>query len=224
MRLTLAAAALVVLLAGCSMVPDGAYYPTLSAPATVALSHSLYRAAQAAGDDPDRYSFALVKTTRVDAWATDDATFYFTDGLAGLPSRLVEPIVAHEVAHEVLGHVGTRRTLSLSITAGFAALGVVFPGVGLIDVLVNPLVVRAFSRDQELDADRKAVEILRVLGYASPRRALAEALQSAERINGPSDAPGFLATHPTLAARLDAIGPLEPPLALAARTDILLAR
>ncbi len=205
---------LVALLAGCSAVPDGAYYPGASAPATVALSHSLYRAAQAAGDDPSRYSFALVQTPRVDAWATDDATFYFTEGLADLPSRLVEPIVAHEVAHEVLGHVGSRRTLSLSITAGFAALGAVFPGVGLIDVLVNPVVVRAFSRDQELDADRKAVEILRALRYTSPRRALAEALQSAERINGPSEAPAFLATHPTLAARLSAIGPLEPSMSL----------
>ncbi len=205
-------------------MPDGAYYPNLFAPATVALSHSLHRAAHAAGDDPSRYSFALVKTTRVAAWATDDATFYFTDGLASLQTRFVEPIVAHEVAHEVLGHVGTRRTLSLSITAGFVALGVVFPGVGLIDVVVNPLIVRAFSRDQELDADRKALEILRAMGYTSARRALAEALLSAERTNGPSEASGVLATHPSLAARLTAIGPLEPPTALAARTDIILAR
>lgn len=54
--------------------------------------------------------------------------FYFTDGLMKQPTEVIEAVVAHEVAHEVLGHIGDRRRLSLSIFAGFTLLGVVAPG------------------------------------------------------------------------------------------------
>ncbi len=43
-----------------------------------------------------------------------------------------------------------------------------FWGVGLLDFMVNPLVVRVFSRNQELAADRRAVEILRDMGDPAP--------------------------------------------------------
>ncbi len=216
--------ALVVLLGGCASAPKGAYFPPLAEPATVAISHSLYRAAQAAGDDPARYSFALVRTDEATALSTDDATFFFSNGLARLPQSVVEPIVAHEVAHEVLKHSGFRRNLSLSISAGFTVLGVLFPGAGFVDFLVNPLVVRALARDQELTADARAVEILRAMGYESPRRALATALTAVDRANGSPKENPLLATHPPLAGRLEALGPLEPPGRLAAGTDGILAR
>lgn len=209
------ALALVVLLGGCSSVPTGAYYPGLTQPAAVEIAHSLYRAARAAGDDPGRYSFALVKTDAATAYSTEDATFYFSDGLARLPARVVEPIVAHEVAHEVLKHSGTRRSVSLSVSAGFTAIGVAFPGVGLLDLIVNPLIVRAFSRAQELAADARAVEILKAMEYPAPRRALAAALSAVDRANGSPKEDPLTATHPSLARRLAALGPLEPPGALA---------
>jgi hypothetical protein len=76
--------------------------------------------------------------------------------------------VAHEVAHELLGHRGQRRTLSLGLSAGFTMLGVLVPGTGLLDLLVTPLVVRAYTREQEMAADRKAVELLRSIGYDAP--------------------------------------------------------
>lgn len=220
----LGALAVLLLLGGCASAPAGAYFPRTSEPATIAISHALYRAAEAAGDDPARYSFATVKTDEAAAFATDDATFFFSDGLARLPHRIVEPIVAHEVAHEVLRHWGARRKLSLSITAGFAVLGVVFPGVGLVDLLVNPLIVRAYGRDQELAADARAVQILTAMGYETPRRTLAIALTAVDRVNGSSTDSTLFSTHPSLAGRLEALGPLEPPVQLAAATDGILAR
>jgi len=214
----------VLLFGGCATAPSGAYFPRVSEPATLAISHSLYRAAEAAGDDPGRYSFGMIKTEEAAAFTTDDATFFFSDGLARLPQRIVEPIVAHEVAHEVLKHWGARRNLSLSITAGFTVLGVVFPGVGLVDLLVNPLVVRAYSRDQELAADARSVQILTAMGYATPRRSLATALTAVDRANGSPTATTMLSTHPALAARLAALGSIEPPSQLAAATEGILAR
>jgi len=206
----------IMILAACATHPDGAYYPQPKDPRTVTLSHTLYRAAQAAGDDPERYSFALIQTDAVTAFAADDATFYFSEGLARRPQADIGALVAQKVAHEVLGHAGARRTLSFSVTAGFAVLGVVLPGFGLLDLLVNPLVVRAFSREQEIAADSRAVEILRAMGHETPRRTLAAALRAAAAVNGPVDN-GLLATTPPLDDRLAKLEPLESLAEVAAR-------
>jgi Zn-dependent protease with chaperone function len=128
------------------------------------------------------------------------------------PAPIIEAVVAHEVAHEVMGHVGTRRKLSLSLTASFGALGIFAPGAGLLDFVVNPLVVRAFGRYQELQADQKAVEILRAMGHATPRRSLANALEAiaAHTPREREGLEGLLATHPSIDDRLAALIPLEP--------------
>jgi Zn-dependent protease with chaperone function len=196
--------------AGCASVPDGAYFPESKDPHTIALSNALYRAARAAGDDPSRYSFAVFATRDVSAYSAEDATFYFSEGLARQPGPVMEAIIAHEVAHEVLGHAGQRRALSLGLRAGFTVLGVVVPGAGLLDLALNPLIVRAFTRDQEIAADLKGAEILRSMGYRTPQRTMAEALRAAHAVNGrPSG--GLLATEPSLDDRLAALEPLEPP-------------
>jgi Zn-dependent protease with chaperone function len=211
MRGALSLLPLVLLAAGaCASHPDGAYFPLPHRTDTVAVSSTLYRAAVAAGDDPARYSFALVNSDEVRAWAAEDATFYFSEGLAHQPQRVIDALVARQVAHEVLGHEGQRRTLSFSLTAGFVVVGIAMPGLGLLDFLVNPLVVRAFTRGQEREADQKAIEILRAMGHGAPRRALAAALRAAGDVNGPAKG-GLLATEPELDDRLAALEPLEAP-------------
>jgi len=200
--------------------PDLAYYPAPRDPTTVKISQTLYRAARAAGDDPDCYSFALIQTTVVTSFAADDATFYFSDGLARLPQRHVDALVAQKVAHEILGHTGKRRTLSMAITAGFAVLGIFMPGFGLADFVVNPLIVRAYSREQELAADQRTLEILRDMGHAAPRCTLAGALRAAAAANPPASPfpeQRILAREPDLEDRLAALEPLEPTTFVAVR-------
>ena len=158
------------------------------------LANALWRAAKAASDDPNEYSFAMIRSHRVAAYTVEDATFYFTQGLARQPDAIIDALVAHEVAHELLGHLGYRRTLSLSL---------------LLDIVADPLIVRGYTRDQEIAADLKAVEILRDMGYTTPRRALADALRAAVGVNGPPRG-GWLAPEPSLEDRLSRLQPLEP--------------
>jgi len=202
-----------LLLSACATTPEGTYYASPTDPTTVRMSQILHRAAIAGGDDPQRYGFAFIKSPTAAAYSDEDATFYFTDGLMRQPVPVIEAVVAHEVAHEVMGHVGTRRKLSLSLTASFGALGIFAPGAGLLDFVVNPLVVRAFGRHQELQADQKAVEILRAMGHAAPRRSLSNALEAiaAHTPREREGLEGLLATHPTIDDRLAALIPLEPP-------------
>ncbi|MBI3634765.1 MAG: hypothetical protein HY216_00935 [Candidatus Rokubacteria bacterium] len=166
-------------LSGCALVPrstpDGAYAAKHDAPQTTLVAQTLYRAAQAAGDDPARYSFAFMRGFDVSVVATGDGILYFSEGLVLQPPAHLDALVAHAVAHDVLGHDGKRRALSLGVSAGFTALGLVVPGLGFADFVLNPLIVRKFTRDQELAADLKAAEILRAMGHETPRRTLTAA-------------------------------------------------
>lgn len=209
---------------GCALIPpshpDLAYYPAPRDPAAARISHTLYRAAQAVGDDPEHYSFAMIQTPMVTACTGDTATFYFSDGLARLPQRHLDALVAQQVAHDVLGHTPKRRSLSLLMTAAFATLGIFVPGGGLADFVVNPLVVRAYSREQELDADQRTIEILRDMGHTAPRQALAGALRAAAAVNPPASPfieQRILARAPNLEDRLAALEPLEATPVLAVR-------
>ena len=204
------------LVGGCASVPSGAYYPEPSA-RTSLVAQALYRAARAVGDDPARYSFALIKSRDISAFSgEEDATFYFSDGLAALPAAHVDALVAREVAHDVLGHAGHRRVLSMGITGTFTVLGIIVPGLSVADWIVNPLIVRAFSRDQVIAADLRAVEIIREMGHERPRRTLAAALHVAQATNGTTPG-GVLATMPRLSDRLAALEPFEPSTDIAQR-------
>jgi predicted Zn-dependent protease len=207
---------LLIVLSACTTVPDGAYYPGASRLDTSAVAHALHRAARGGGDDAARYSFALVATPTVTAWAAEDATFYVAEGLVRQPRPVMEALVAQQVAHEVLNHAGQRRALSLSLMGSFTALGLVLPGAGLLDYVVSPIVVQAFSREQTLAADRKAVEILRAMGYDAPARTLVHALRAAAAVNGPPTG-GLLAREPSLDDRLANLEPLEPVAGVARR-------
>lgn len=195
--------AIVVLAGGCAGLDERAYYPP-AGPSTRALAETLYRAASAAGDDPHRYSFALIATRDVTAYSVDDATFYFSEGLLRQPPDVVDAIVARQVAHDVLGHAGQRRALTWSLTAGFTMLGVMVPGASLLDFALNPLIVRAFTRDQVIAADLRSIEILRMMGHAAPQSTLARALRAAHAVNG-APRGGLLAAEPTLDERLAAL-------------------
>ena len=211
--------ALATLAAGCAGLPSGTYLAPPGDPNTLRVANALHRAAVAAGDDPARYTFALIKTRQPTAFTDEDATFYISDGLAQMPAPVLQAVIAHEVAHEVLDHVGTRRRMAIGMTGGFSAAGFFVPGVGLLDYMVNPLVVRAFSRKQELEADRRAVEILRDMGDPTPRRSLAEALRAVDEapVRSQEGKGGALDIRPSLKERLSALEPFEPlPVAEAA--------
>jgi len=210
---------LVILAAGSAGLPAETYYPAPNDPNALRVANVLHRAAVAAGDDPARYTFALIKTRQPAAFTDEDATFYISDGLAQMPTPVLQAAIAHEVAHEVLDHVGTRRRMAVGMTGGFSAAGLFVPGVGLLDLMVNPLVMRAFSRKQELAADKRAVEILRDMGDPTPRRSLAEALRAVDEapVRSQEGEGGAMDIRPTLKERLSALEPLEPlPVAEAA--------
>ena len=150
------------------------------------------------------WKLGIFKTEKVNAYNAGDGVFYVTEGLTRLRFGLQDAALAHEVAHEVAGHVKARQAASLATTAAFVVLGAIIPGAGLLNHAVNPVITRAFSREQELEADSIAITLMRrVRGNDSGAEDLAALIRLFEASG--SKGGELLDTHPHPQERLKMI-------------------
>ncbi len=205
----LAFGAMLALVACGTAVPKGAYKMDTSIPEHRRVAQTLYRAGVAAGEKASQFRVRMIRSPEVNAANAGAGVFYFTDGLAAQPQEVIDAVVSHEVAHEALGHVGTSIAISVAISAAFAVLDAYAPGAGYGNELVNPLIVRAFSRTQELAADKKAVEILGRMGYRDARDTMLNALRLLKNRYGATGG-GLFATHPAIDDRIAEVASLGP--------------
>ncbi len=122
-----------------------------------------------------------------------------TGALRSLQPSELQSALAHELGHVQLGHFESREVRLQAERSSQAAVN------GATDVVVRAS--RASDREEEFAADRYAVELLdRVPG--DPGRGCTEMLLLLERLDLEELAPGWanwLSTHPTSAARLQAL-------------------
>jgi beta-barrel assembly-enhancing protease len=116
-------------------------------------------------------------------------------------------VMAHEIAHQDLGHAVKAQMLGAGLNLGAALLEQIFPGSGAIAPLAGTLIARGHSRTEEYAADRHAVELLRRVGY--PREVMIDTLSWIQRASGGEHASGFLSTHPALNERIFALKKLR---------------
>jgi metalloprotease len=113
-------------------------------------------------------------------------------------------VLAHEVAHQDLGHVAKQQALGAGTNILAAGLQQLFPAAGVLVPIVGELGMRAYGRNEEYAADRHAVDILRRAGY--PKENLVDALTWIRRVAGNGGGGGgFLSTHPALDDRIATI-------------------
>jgi predicted Zn-dependent protease len=115
-------------------------------------------------------------------------------------------ILAHEIAHDDLGHVARAQILGVGLNVGVIVLEQIIPGSSVITPALGTLAARAYSRSEELAADRHAVEILERAGYS--KDVMMDALAWVMR-SSPGDGGGFLSTHPATTDRIEALRGLE---------------
>jgi len=139
------------------------------------------------------------------AWIDMTPVVYMSSGLLNefADQDVVMPIVAHELSHYALQHIEKRAGASFGVTMLFTVAGVFIPGAGLGNLLVNPLVTNAYGRDQELDADKNAVKMLKNAGVENAVDVYCTALTVIIRKAG-SDAKKWdlFAGHPPLEDRI----------------------
>jgi len=148
-------------------------------------------------DPGTKYYFAVIQSDEINAFmdSRKPAVFLTTGLMNAMDDNELAFVVAHEVSHNVLGHYGKRLAASHATTAAMMVANAVVPGLGYLNHIINPAVTNAFSREFELDADKKAAEIVLNSMNISVEDSMAALLRIKALSNNPSTFILF-ATHP----------------------------
>ena len=111
-------------------------------------------------------------------------------------------VLAHEIAHQDLGHVARAQVLNAGLGVGAALLERFFPGSSALTPIAGTLIARGYGRTEEYAADRHGVDILRRAGY--PAEIMVDTLNWLRGISGDGGG-GFLSTHPAIDERIAAL-------------------
>jgi predicted Zn-dependent protease len=145
----------------------------------------------------------IVAEPNINAGSAGEGEFLITTGLLRKANdEQLRGILAHEIAHDDLGHPAKMQLVGTGLTLGAALLEKVFPASGAITPIAGTLIASSYSRPQELEADRHAVTILRRAGYS--KDVMLRALSWIMQIQGNSGG-GFLSTHPATDERIRAL-------------------
>ncbi len=123
----------------------------------------------ASGQRGQRFTFTIVNSDEVNAFALPGGYVYVTRGLMALANSEAE--LAGVIAHEI-GHVTARHSAQRYNQALFARLGAAMLGVAVGNRLISDLAqfgaaayLQGYSREQEFEADQLGIRYLRGAGY-----------------------------------------------------------
>ncbi len=155
------------------------------------------------------YRYLVVDSPELNAFANNDYVLFFTNMLiVSFSKDELHYIVAHEIAHIKLGHIAKQQAASIATYSAFQVLNIFVPGAGLLNLAVNPAVTGAFSRSQEMDADKEAVDAICQCGLGKHAAISAlEKLAENAKAKGIDDSNriGIWDTHPRIIERIDRI-------------------
>jgi predicted Zn-dependent protease len=157
----------------------------------------------------DQVKLGIIDDPGLNAANAGSGQFYVTRGmLERANDEQLAAVLAHEVAHDDLGHVGKAQALGTGVGIGAAILDQIFPGVGQVGgAVAGTLITRAYSRQEELQADRHGVDLLRKAGW--PKEAMERTLEWLKTQTGGGSGGGFFATHPGTDERIAALRKLH---------------
>lgn len=145
----------------------------------------------------------IVDEAKINAATGGNGQFYVTTGLLRQASdEQLRGVLAHEIAHEDLGHPAKAQVLGVGVGLGAALLEKVFPGSGAIAPIAGTLVTGHYSRPMELAADGHAIKLLQRAGYS--KNTMVNTLAWLMQLNGDTGG-GIFATHPAISERIQAL-------------------
>ena len=148
----------------------------------------------------DQTKIGIINQNEINAANAGNCQFYVTTGLLRRASDdQLRGVLAHELAHQDLGHVAKAQVLGATINALSAGLQQIFPIAGAVAPVAGELAARSYGRKEEFTADTHGVDILRPAGY--PKEVMVDSLAWIRRISGDKGG-GFLSTHPELDDRI----------------------
>jgi predicted Zn-dependent protease len=146
---------------------------------------------------------AILDDPNINAASAGGGEFQITTGLLQKANDAqLTGVLAHELAHDDLGHVAKARTLGAGLGIGIVILDQIFPGSGALTPMAGSLIANAYGRNEEYAADRHGVDILKRAGY--PAATMINTLTWLTQIESTSGG-GFFATHPATSDRIEAL-------------------
>ncbi len=151
--------------------------------------------------NPRQVYIGIVDDPQINAANAGGGRFYITTGLLQKASdEQLRGILAHEIAHDDLGHVARLQTLGAGLGLGIVLIEQLLPGSSAVTPLAGNLIARGYSRSEEYAADRHGVTLLNRAGYS--KDVLINALNWVSRSSAGSGG-GFLSTHPATHDRIE---------------------
>ena len=148
---------------------------------------------------------AIVDDPQINAGSAGEGEFLVTTGLLRQANDdQLLGVLAHEVAHDDLGHVAKTQALGAGLNIATVLLDQILPGSGQFTPIAGTLMVRAYSRSEEYEADRHGVELIRRLNRPNPKETMINTLVWLMQTSGSSGG-GFLSTHPATPDRIETL-------------------
>jgi beta-barrel assembly-enhancing protease len=151
----------------------------------------------------DEIRVRIVNDPAINAGSAGRGEFVVTTGLLRLANdEHLRGVLAHEIAHDDLGHPVKMQVLGVGLNWGTVLLEKLIPGSANFAPIAGTLIASSYSRPQEFEADRHAVTILRRSGY--DKNVMIDTLTWIMRVEGNSGG-GLLSTHPGTDERIRAL-------------------
>ena len=145
----------------------------------------------------------IIDDPHVNAASAGGGEFYVTTGLLEKANDdQMRGVLAHELAHDDLGHVAKAQRLGAGLQIGMVLLDQIIPGSGNLTPIAGQLIARSYSRKEEYEADKHGAEILQRAGYS--KDVMINTLTWLTQTEGASGG-GFFATHPGTEDRIAAL-------------------
>jgi Zn-dependent protease with chaperone function len=153
--------------------------------------------------DLKQIKMGVMDDPSINAANAGNGEFFVTTGLLQKANdNQLAGVLAHEVAHEDLGHVAKAKALGAGLNIGMVILDQLIPGSGAVTPIAGTLVARAYSRKEEYAADEHGAELLKRTGKS--KQVMIDTLTWLMQTAG-SDSGGFFATHPGTEDRIAAL-------------------
>ncbi len=152
---------------------------------------------------PSQVKVGIIDDPEINAANAGNGEFYVTTGLLQKANDdQLLAVLAHEVAHEDLGHVAKAQALGTGLGIGAVILDQIIPGAGRVAPIAGALIQSKYSRSEEYAADRHGVELLQRVGRN--KDVMINTLTWLMNSAGGSDKGGvFLSTHPATGDRIE---------------------
>ena len=155
----------------------------------------------------DDIRVSILDNSEINAASGGDGQYYVTRALLSQANDdELRGVLAHEIAHEDLGHPARAQMVGAGVGMGVALLEQFFPGSSALAPLAGSLITNNYTRPMELEADRHAVTLLERAGYS--KQTMIDTLSWLARQNGDSGG-GFLSSHPATSERIQALRALR---------------